>query len=377
MGTLAEPQDGLDLGEDVVGFIKSAPNGTDDERVIRRVPFYFPSVGTSFSRVTCTSGGETRAYFVKKFDPELYFPSEKRPILAWRRQRTRLSPPKLEHLFLEAYRTRGCSVPRSQVVDDYTLAMEDCGEETLEERLRVRTAEEQERIFASLTQEQVKFSNAGGGIEIPSEAEDRVAQYDIDIIFRNLYKYWRPAASEEETNQFMERTRFLRKYSRTQLTVGDPATFHIIFSPKRVAKWVDFEKLREWPQASELSGLYFSPESVLGFEAMERLVHSFFEAEQRPQSREEDWIRYLKDYYTSGAMECFRRGTLMRQLDMNDHHLYEQFVSRHRGFAGAFDKYKARIVEVCTKVNSNGLYTPGEKGALKTSVETVLDLMSK
>ena len=370
--------------------------GIGDAKVrvgVRVNPFDFPSVGTRFLRVTYTSSGQANiSYFLKRFDPATYCPpSNGRGPLSWRRSKTRLPPSQLEHLYLNLYRQEGCSVPASRVIDDLTLAMEDCGAETLEERLRDKAPDEQEKILAALIPQQARIAIAGRKIKLPSDGAERVNLYsDLSRDFTLHFKYWRRAASGEETEQFLDKTRFFREgYSgKKQYFLGDNATFHILFrnNTSHPFMWVDLERIKEGTQTREPAGIYFSPESNIGFEAMERLLYACRTSEEEIEEGktrkgnpidEKAWREYLKDFYKVAVVECFRRGTKIRELEMFYPEIYERFTRRHTGFRNAFSRYQEKIAGTVVKVNVNGLYNDKEKEAFKIGGDAILDLMSK
>ncbi len=163
----------------VEAYLKVSSAGEIKNESIKITPVYLPSIGTNFSRVVHKSEKLTESFFVKKFEPDIYdAPAGGDGLMrVWRRTKTKIPPAQLEHLYMQIYRQEGCPVPFSQVVGDYTLAMADCGEQALEERLRGKNSEEQETILVSIIPELAKIAVTGRKIKIPSEAHDRIDEY--------------------------------------------------------------------------------------------------------------------------------------------------------------------------------------------------------
>lgn len=358
-------------------------------------PFFFPSVGTTFARIsyTCDSRREGESYFVKSFDPEFYHPLKDGKSKAWRRVPTKLAPAELEHVYLDAFKSQGCAVPASFVIGNYMIVMEDCGVVSLEEKLRrngnetlEQTAERQETVFASLAQEQAKFSVAGKKLQIPADAYDRIKIYsDLQGTFAGLFDYWRPAPQEEERKRFLEATKILWDFSYgikpERIILGDSSTFHVLFSPNGLPRWIDIEKIREGHPTADFAGHYLSPESVLSFNAIERLLRLVTSKEveietdgQRRAIEDDAWKEYLRAFYVDGITECFRRETKIRQLETYFPDKHAAFVERHSGFRNAFDRYRERIGAVSQKMRENGLYTDKEKTRLDDATQAIINL---
>lgn len=365
--------------EAIIKEISAEPKELEARQdIISREPFYFPSVGTTFVRITSRSGEKQKSYFIKRFNPEEYFQKPEKTV-PWRRAKTKISPAQLEHIFLSAYRQQGCPVPLSHVVDDYTLVMEDCGVETLEEQLRGKDAGQQERIFAELVPSQVMIGIAGRHLTLSKEARESFPEYSIDKSFIRHFRYWRPAASQQEQDEFMSKTSPLREYKSLQTVIGDSSTFHILLSNSG-KKVIDLERLKEWPQASEPAGLWFSPESVIGFEAMERLTRFFKKTEADVEGRklEDEEVReYLRDLYKVAAVNCFTGASSMRELEMENPTIYDRFVERHAGFKNGLEIRKQKLGGLAIKYRINGLYAPKEREPLYAAANTLFDVISK
>lgn len=361
-----------ELNPELIGLLM-AVSGENKDVGMNKTVFHFPSKDTSFARVVYTSRDKSEYYFIKQFDPR----SE--------RFKTKTPPAQLEHIYTEVFRKLGCSVPKSRVLGDHILLMEDCGTETLEDILRNKTAEQQEAIMAKLIPEQVKFAIAGRRIQIDEKDYDKIALYsNIERSFILNHAYWRPTAEKSEVHDFMDKTVFIRQQYPSQHFLGDNSTFHILFSNN--AKWIDLEKIKFGHQSRELAGLYFSPETNLGFEAIERLIYNFKKAEYEAENEslgdnrkldESEIKNYLRNFYKSGVIECYRRGTKIRGLETNNPEIYARFIDRHKGYADALTKYREKITAIAKKASLNGLYSSEEKEKFAIASNTILDLMSK
>lgn len=379
------PEEGLSLPEGLGNLIKTLSREGTSERVIRRTPFFFPTVGTNFSRITCSfEDGREISYFVKKFDREAYFAPVRGASPGWKRARTKKPPAVIEHAYLDAYRRMGCNVPKSTAVNGFTLIMEDCGVLTLEEKIRSLTSEEQETVFSSLIPHLVKLARAGRRIALPENVMDRIRGYsDMDHLFRYLHKYWRPGATPEEVDDFLKKTEIFRHPKKEQFFLGDSSTFHILYKDGTTPMWVDLEKLKYGHQSRELAGLVFSPEVGLSFDAAERFLRQFKEEEYSAEKGvrngdfEREWREYLQAFYRDGAVpELFRRGTAIRLLETRYPGKFADFVGRHTGFRDAFRSAQAELLSTTTRVENCGLYSHEEVEKLKVGVNEILDIMS-
>ncbi len=373
---------------DFIGVISTGENGSGRIHV-DSAPFKFPSIGTIFSRVTYISDKEEKTYFVKRFSEDSF--SESGKPLAYKRERQKSPPAKIEHKYLEAFRKLGCSVPASRSINGHTLIMEDCGSLTLEEKIRNKSPESQEELLEILLHHQARLSFAGRKLynekSIPRWAYSGIPKRsDLDNALAYIFNYWRPGASKEEKSEFIAQFSFISdilKRNRRQLIWGDSTTYHVLFVDERSPRFIDFERIKEGHKAQDLAGIYFSPEVRLGFEAVERLLYNSYQKEyelcniEHTKSNMENWEDHLRIFYCASLFECLRRGTKIRELAAYYPDVYSRFIDRHSGFRKAFMKYRRRITEIKDRVSGSDFFSKKEQEKFEVAADAALNLVSK
>jgi len=372
--------------EDFIGVISTGENGAGRVRV-DSTPFEFPSIGTVFLRVTYKSDQEEKTYFVKRFSEDSF--AEPGKPVAYKREKQSNPPAEIEHAYLEAFRKLGCAVPASRSINGHTLIMEDCGSLTLEEKIRGRMSETQERLLEILIPYQAKLSFAGRKLykekSIPKWAYSGISKRsDLNRALAYIFNYWRPGSSKEEKSEFMAQFQFIDDIledNRQQFIWGDSATYHVLFVDDESPRFIDFERIKEGHKGQDLAGIYFSPEIRLGFEAIERLLYNFYQKEHELYSREklamEDWKDHLRIFYCASLFECLRRGTKIRELEAYYPDIYSKFIERHTGFKTAFRRYKEKIKEIKERVLESDFFSKKEQEKFGVAADVALNLVSR
>jgi len=370
--------DELDISP-VIGVTLEESSKTNGGNLsIQVTPFAWPSIGTEFQRVVITSGDTTKSYFIKSFT------EEKGVSIA--RAAGSISLAEREHTYLSAYRNEGCPVPRSKVMADKRLAMEDCGTITLESKLRDETPEQQEKILSGIAKQHARFIVAGRSIfpKLPAEMK-KIAKMlgNMRDTAEDMHKYWRPGASEEERERFMKAFLPAIDYipdREKQLIPGDTTTYHILIDEQGNPRWVDLERGRLGHPTRSSAGYLFSPEVKLGLDATERVLkieRQEVSTLNEEQLRDDAWISYLKAAYVCGILECTKRATAVKRFELQvDPEKYAEFITQAPGFNQAHRAYSTHLNRIISRIKENGLYDTREKTNLANAGEASLELIS-
>jgi hypothetical protein len=148
---------------------------------------------------------------------------------------------------------------------------------------------------------------------------------------------------------------------KSQLIHGDITTYHILEDPEGGIWFIDFGRPKLANPAFDLAPLYFSQDTNLSLEAIERVYQGYIERERRnlidaplesslPEPTRETVDNKLKSLYLAGLFMDIRRASRSRFLKIVHPDEYQRFVESHPSYEGSSLYYKSSIMDISEKL---------------------------